>query len=140
MHEPFWEWFSQIPIVCQEKLARIAWLLITEDMSDMALSSKEILNKFRAYIFSIDIPIRKAAKMLMIISLFNSIIANLEDFLEVSEYFFENPESEKKLISIENKMWEKIKNSWPKIRNEYYTADLISLTLKELINSHRRIL
>jgi len=140
MHELFWEWFSQIPIVCQEKLARIAWLLITEDMSDMALSSKEILNKFRAYIFSIDIPIRKAAKMLMIISLFNSIIANLEDFLEVSEYFFENPESEKKLISIENKMWEKIKNSWPKIRNEYYTADLISLTLKELINSHRRIL
>ena len=140
MHELFWNWFSKAPVICQEKLARIAWLLITDDMSDMALSSEEILAKFKAYVFSIDIPLRKAAKILMIISLFDSIMANLEDFLEVSTYFFENTESEKKLISIENKMWEKIKNSWPKVKDKYYTANLISLTLKELISSHRRIL
>ena len=124
-----------MPLVCQQKLARIAWLLITEDMSDMGLSSEEILQKFKAYVVSLDIPIRKAAKMVMLISLFDSIMANLSEFLKLDEGAFNDPQLEKKLVYIEKKMWQKLKDSWIKLRNRYYSDDLLYITLKGLIDN-----
>ncbi len=137
MHEPFFKWFEEMPLICQQKLARIAWFLITEDMSDMGLSSEEILQKFKAYIVSLDIPIRKAAKMIMLISLFDSIMINLSEFLKLDEGMFNDPQLEKKLIYIEKKMWQKLKDNWIKLRNKYYSNDLLHITLKELIDNYR---
>ncbi len=135
MHEPFYKWFEQMPLVCQQKLARIAWLLITEDMSDMGLSSEEILQKFKAYVVSLDIPIRKAAKMIMLVSLFDSIMENLSEFLKLDEGPFNDPQLEKKLVYIEKKMWQKLKDSWIRLRNRYYSDDLLYITLKGLIDN-----
>jgi len=137
MHEPFFKWFEEMPLICQQKLARIAWLLITEDMSDMGLSSEEILQKFKAYVVSLDIPIRKAAKMVMLISLFDSIMTNLSEFLKLSEAPFNDPKLEKKLVYIEKKMWQKLKDNWIKLRNKYYSDDLLYITLKGLIDNYR---
>jgi len=137
MHEPFFKWFEEMPLICQQKLARIAWLLITEDMSDMGLSSEEILQKFKAYVVSLDIPIRKAAKMVMLISLFDSIMTNLSEFLKLGEAPFNDPKLEKKLVYIEKKMWQKLKDNWIKLRNKYYSDDLLYITLKGLIDNYR---
>jgi len=137
MHELFLRWFNQMPLVCQQKLARIAWFLLTDDISDMALSSEEILKKFKNYISSADFPIRKAAQMIMILALFDSIMENLPVFLNITKELFEDAELEKKLVNIEEKMWEKIREGWNRLRNVYYSVDLISIALEKLEDRRR---
>ena len=134
MHEPLWNWFDQMPIICQEKLARIIWLLITEDISDMALPSRQILHKFKMYFSSEDLPIRKAAKISILIFLLDTIMQNLPVFLEISKNVFRDDELERKLIHIEERMWKRIRTSWNKMKNTYYSSDLISLALSEFEN------
>ncbi len=130
MHEPFLEWFNRLPLICQKKLSRIIWLLITDDMSDIACSSEELLYKFKSYVSSADIPLRKAARMIMILSLFDAVMENLFEILNTDLEMFKDPDLEGKLVSIEEKMWERIRESWYNFRNMYYQLNLLSLILQ----------
>ena len=129
MHEPFLNWFNSMPLVCQQKLARIIWMLITDDISDMALPSEDILFKFKLHVSSIDIPLRKAARITMIIAITDSIMENIFDFLNIDQNF-KDLQLEKKLISLEEKIWEKIRENWYKVRESFYPFNLLSLALK----------
>ena len=129
MHKPFLNWFNSMPLVCQQKLARIIWMLITDDISDMALPSEDILFKFKLHVSSIDIPLRKAARITMIIAITDSIMENIFDFLNIDQNF-KDLQLEKKLISLEEKIWEKIRENWYKVRESFYPFNLLSLALK----------
>ncbi len=115
--EAFIIWFDKIPIPLRRYLAHIFRVCTTDDTSQMAALPDQSLEGFRNWAVQMDFPLRIAARMFYIRSIFDMVILHYREI--VAEEGFSHLSSEKNnIIQISSKQWEEIFESWTNLRTK----------------------
>jgi hypothetical protein len=128
----FWEWFESLSRRQQETLARLFWILTTNDLSDTALSSEALLRKFRAYVLGADLGIRSLVKMISIVSVMDFILQHIFTLLDVEGFLGLDRMANKKIITLETHLWQKTIASWSEFKRAYFSSQQVSAWLKSV--------
>lgn len=114
--EAFIGWFDQVPQELRKRLAHMFTICTTEDTSRMACSSEASLRWFRNWVITADFPIRVAARMFYIRSVFDMVIVHNRDILD-HEYAGPLPD-QTNVVPISDRQWEKTLASWGGLRKQ----------------------
>ena len=113
--EAFMSWFATAPVSLRRYLAHIFRVCTTDDTSHMAALPDQSLDWFGNWAIQKDFPLRIAARMFYIRSIFDMVIFHYQEIL-AGDIFF-HPASEKdNIIKISSKQWENIHRSWIELR------------------------
>ncbi len=127
----FWDWFNFLPVRHQQYLARMFWITTTSNTNEMVLADDEYVTKFKNYLTAPDFPLRTIVKLLIIRSVFDFILENLDFLIDINSnrdngsIFFSNVEF------LETKQWEKIIKSWRELKNTSLSPDVFSMWARQ---------
>jgi hypothetical protein len=114
--EAFLKWFDNVPVPVRRYLAHIFRVCTTEDTSQMAALPDQSLEGFRRWAVKMDFPLRIAARMFYIRSIFDMVIFHYKEILAGSDFFPLSFETDK-IIQLSSKQWEEIFTSWENLRS-----------------------
>lgn len=115
--EAFIFWFDRIPISLRKYLAHIFRICTTEDTSQMASLPDHSLDSFRRWIIKMDFPIRVAARMFYIRSIFDMVIFHYKEILADEDLYPALPEKTN-IVQISSRQWEEILETWKVLRSK----------------------
>ena len=122
--EAFINWFDGVPLSLRKYLAHIFRICTTDDTSRMADRPEAALEGFRHWAVTQDFPLRIAARMFYIRSIFDMVIFHYQEILKGNGAF--PPALEKdNIIPISVRQWEDILESWKDLRNREMTDTYI---------------
>ncbi len=113
--EAFVIWFDKIPISPRESLAHIFQVCTTDDTALMAAKKDQSLESFRNWVIGRDFPLRIAARMFYVRSIFDMVIFHHEEIVS-GEGFFHLSAQKENIIQISNRQWEGVLASWKNLR------------------------
>jgi len=127
----FWDWFESLPVRHRQYLARMFWITTTSNTNEMVLTDEEYVIKFKNYLTAPDFPLRVVIKLLIIRSVFDFILENLDFLTDINStmdnasIFFSNVEF------LEKKQWEKIIKSWWELKNTSLSPNVFSMWARQ---------
>jgi hypothetical protein len=136
--EAFIKWFDNVPVALRKYLAQVFRICTTDDTSQMAALPAQSLEGFRDWAVKMDFPLRIAARMFYIRSIFDMVIFHYKEI--VSDQSFPALSAEKNnIVQISSKQWEEIFDSWKDLRGRElsdtyihsWTSWIIKLQLEE---------
>ncbi len=113
--EAFINWFDKIPVSLRQYLAHIFRICTTEDTSQMTASQDQSLTGFRNWAIKMDFPLRVAARMFYIRSIFDMVIFHYKEICTGDDFLHLSSEKDN-IIQISTKQWEEILGSWKNLR------------------------
>jgi hypothetical protein len=108
-------WFDNIPVSLRKYLAHIFRICTTEDTSQMTALPDHSLESFRNWVVKLDFPLRIAARMFYIRSIFDMVIFHYQEIIADETFYPAFPEKTK-IIQISSKQWEEILETWKVLR------------------------
>lgn len=111
--EAFVCWFDRVPQTIRKRLAHIFQVCTTEDTARMAAGSGKSLDDFRAWMIRTDFPLRIAARMFYVRSVFDMVIFHHHEISSGPELFSSLPD---KVRDISDSHWEKTVSGWQELR------------------------
>ncbi len=115
--EAFIKWFDNVPVPLRKYLAHIFRVSTTDDTSHMAARSDQSLEWFRNWAVTMDFPLRIAARMFYIRSVFDMVIFHYTEILSGDD-IFSSASGKDNIIQISSKQWEDIFESWKDLRSK----------------------
>lgn len=113
--EAFIKWFDDVPVSLRMYLAHIFRICTTDDTVQMIAKPEASLEGFRDWAVKVDFPLRLAARMFYIRSIFDMVIFHYKEIL-AGEDFFHLPSEPNNIVQISSRQWENIFNSWKNLR------------------------
>lgn len=123
--EAFVVWFDAVPRPVREMLAHIFQISTTEDTSLMAASRAQSLENFRLWIIRQDFPMRIAARMFHVRSIFDMVIFHHHEIDPEQGVAILDRAGNDKIIDIAPRHWEKVFNTWKDLRGEELSGTYI---------------
>lgn len=114
--EAFINWFDQIPQNLRKRLAHMFAICTTEDTARMACSPDASLKWFRNWVVTADFPIRVAARMFYIRSVFDMVIVHNREIL--NQEYAGTVSNQTNVVSISDRQWEQTMSSWGGLRKQ----------------------
>ena len=112
--EAFLVWFDSVPLSLRKALAHVFRVCTTNNTSQMAVSSQESLDRFYHWVCGTDFPLRIAARMFYIRSVFDLVICHHDGI--VKDTVAQDWDNDK-VVPISAKQWEEVLTSWAALRN-----------------------
>ena len=113
--QAFINWFDNVPVPLRKYLAHIFRICTTDDTSQMAVLPEQSLEGFRDWAVKTDFPLRIAARMFYIRSVFDMVIFHYKEILTGEEFLHLSSEKDN-IVQISSKQWEEILKSWIDLR------------------------
>ena len=113
--DAFIDWFDKVPPHLRQYLAHLFRVSTTEDTAQMTALPEQSLDRFRHWAVKTDFPLRTAARMFYIRSIFDMVIFHYREII-TGEAFFDLPSSKNNIVQISSKQWEEIFKSWIDLR------------------------
>lgn len=110
-------WFDGIPTCLREYLAHIFQVCTTEDTTLMTLRSDQSLASFRNWLTGVDFPLRIAARMFYVRSIFDMVIFHHKEIVSGESCLYPSSETEN-IIQISTRQWEGVLESWKGLRQD----------------------
>lgn len=114
--DAFLIWFDSIPVPLRRYLAHIFRVCTTEDVSQMAALPDQSLDGFRNWVVKMDFPLRIAARIFYIRSIFDMVIFHYKELGSGDDFFQVSGEKEG-IIQLSPRQWEQIFESWKTLRS-----------------------
>lgn len=131
--EAFINWFDGVPVSLRRYLAHIFRICTTDDTSQMAARPEDSLEGFRNWAVTLDFPIRIAARMFYIRSIFDMVIFHHQEILTGTDCF-SGLSGKGNIIPISLRQWEDILESWKELRDREMTDTYIHSWTSWMIN------
>ena len=110
------KWFDALPVPLRKYLAHIFRVCTTEDTSQMLAMSGQSLHSFRIWAGRSDFPLRTAARLFYIRSIFDMVIFHYKEILAGDEHSLLFPEADN-IVQLSSKQWEDALESWKNLRS-----------------------
>jgi hypothetical protein len=133
--EAFMQWFDHVPVSLRRYLAHIFRVCTTDDTSQMAASTDQSLESFRNWALKMDFPLRIAARMFYIRSIFDMVIFHYKEIL-TGDDFLPPTSGKNTVINISSKQWEYIFRSWQDLRGKEMSDIFIHSWASWMIKLH----
>ena len=114
--DAFLKWFDALPVPLRRYLAHIFRICTTDDTSQMVALPQQSLDGFRLWAVKSDFPLRIAARLFYIRSIFDMIILHHKE-IGSGDDFFPVSDDTKNIIQLSSKQWEDILESWRHLRS-----------------------
>ena len=131
--EAFIKWFDAVPISLRRYLAHIFRICTTDDTSQMAARPEDSLEGFRSWALKTDFPLRIAARMFYIRSIFDMVILHHQE-IQTGNGLFPLPMEIDNIIPISLRQWEDILESWKGLRHQEMADTYIHSWASWMIN------
>ncbi len=131
--EAFISWFDAVPISMRRYLAHVFRICTTEDTSQMSVQPKDSLERFRNWAVTTDFPLRIAARMFYIRSVFDMVIFHHKEILTAKEILPRQSE-QNNIIPISSRQWEEILDSWKELRTKEMSDNYVHSWTSWMIN------
>jgi len=115
--EAFIKWFDNVPVALRRYLAHIFRVCTTDDTSQMAALPENSLEGFRNWAIKNDFPLRIAARIFYIRSIFDMVIVHYKEIL-AGEDFLHLSSQKENIIQISSIQWEETLRSWKTLRTK----------------------
>lgn len=122
--EAFIIWFDTVPLSLRKFLAHTFRICTTEDTAQMAIKPGESLERFRNWAITTDFPLRIAARMFYIRSVFDMVICHHHELFDLNNTF-SGASFQDNILPISSRQWDEILNSWTGLRNRELTDTYI---------------
>lgn len=113
--EAFVLWFDNVPVPLRKYLAHIFRVCTTEDTSQMAALPDSSLESFRNWVVRVDFPLRIAARMFYIRSIFDMVIFHYKEIMADKTVYPLLSEKDN-IVQISSKQWEGVLETWKGLR------------------------
>jgi hypothetical protein len=113
--EAFMIWFDNIPPSLREYLAHLFQICTTDDTSMMAAPRKQSLESFRNHVLKMDFPLRVAARMFYIRSVFDMVILHHKEIAAGKDHYLLSAK-QGNIVQLSSKQWEEVFDSWKELR------------------------
>lgn len=124
------DWFNTIPRLHSDFLARMFFILSSEQTSDLNLTSEQARKKFLLYLSRPDFPPRSIARLENIKCIFSFIMNNKDFFMREDNPFIpRHAEKTGKISFLEPRQWEKTRTSWNQLLQSSLSPRVISAML-----------
>lgn len=114
--DAFLQWFDALPVPLRRYLAHIFRICTTEDTSQMVALPQQSLDGFRLWAVKSDFPLRVAARLFYIRSIFDMVILHHKEICSGDDFFPVSDET-KNIIQLSSRQWEDILESWTHLRS-----------------------
>jgi len=122
--EAFIIWFDTVPLSLRKFLAHTFRICTTEDTAQMAIKPGESLERFRNWAGTTDFPLRIAARMFYIRSVFDMVICHHHELFEQNNTF-SGASFQDNILPISSRQWDEILKSWTGLRKRELTDTYI---------------
>lgn len=133
--EAFINWFDNVPVSLRKYLAHIFKICTTDDTSQMAALPDQSLDGFRNWAVKMDFPLRIAARMFYIRSVFDMVIFHYKEIF-IGEEFFHLASEKDNIVQISSKQWEEIFKSWINLRRKEMADTYMHSWVSGMIKLH----
>ncbi len=116
--EAFIQWFDSLPRNLAVVLARLFYICTTEDTSQMVQDSRTYWTNFKYLLVKSDFPLRIAARMFYIRSIFDMVIFHHEQLIMGNKMLPPGQGGESELALLSGKQWERVLESWTQLRGQ----------------------
>ncbi len=123
--EAFIQWFDSLPRNLAVVLARLFYICTTEDTSQMVQDSRTYWTNFKYLLVKSDFPLRIAARMFYIRSIFDMVIFHHEQLTMGNKMLPPAQDGKSKLVLLSGKQWERVLESWTKLRGQEMSENYI---------------
>ncbi|HAR34612.1 MAG TPA: hypothetical protein DCR95_11175 [Desulfobacter sp.] len=115
--DAFLQWFDDLPVPLRRHLAHIFRICTTDDTSQMVALPQQSLERFRHWAVKSDFPLRTAARLFYIRSIFDMVILHHKEICRDDDFFPISDET-KNIIQLSSRQWEDILESWIDLRSK----------------------
>ncbi|MDD4273469.1 MAG: hypothetical protein PHG14_07060 [Desulfobacter postgatei] len=115
--DAFLQWFDDLPLPLRRHLAHIFRICTTDDTSQMVALPQQSLERFRHWAVKSDFPLRTAARLFYIRSIFDMVILHHKEICRDDDFFPISDET-KNIIQLSSRQWEDILESWIDLRSK----------------------
>ena len=115
--DAFLQWFHVQPVPLRRLLAHIFRICPTDDTSQMVALPQQSLERFRHWAVKSDFPLRTAARLFYIRSIFDMVILHHKEICRDDDFFPISDET-KNIIQLSSRQWEDILESWIDLRSK----------------------
>ncbi|MCG8641123.1 MAG: hypothetical protein MI862_15420 [Desulfobacterales bacterium] len=116
--EAFIKWFDTIPPSLRKYLAHVFRICTTEDTSQMAMLPEQSLTHFRNWALKTDFPMRIAARMFYIRSVFDMVIFHRHEIDTQLGSVSGRTDPGQKIVPISSRQWDETMESWKDLRKK----------------------
>jgi hypothetical protein len=135
--DAFVAWFDGIPLPVRHSLTHIFYVITTEDTSRMAQPRTYSLEQFRTWAVSIDFPLRIAARIFYIRSVFDLIIFHHHEIFQKKTLF--GPSAQKSnILNLSGPQWMATRDSWHSLRQKDLSDSRIHTWTSWMIRLHHQ--
>jgi hypothetical protein len=115
--DAFLQWFDGTPLPIRKYLAHIFQVCTADDTRFMTAGKDQSLDSFRAWAAGIDFPLRIAARMFYVRSIFDMVILHHREIVSGKGFFHLSSETNN-IIQISTRQWEGVLESWKALRQD----------------------
>lgn len=134
--EAFIQWFDSVPVPLRKYLAHIFRVCTTDDTTHLVASAEQSLENFRGWLTTMDFPLRVAARVFYVRSVFDMVLFHHKELL--SDEMGASPLSENGISLISDRQWAVVLESWKSLRTKEmsdtyihsWTSHMIKLQLE----------
>ncbi len=112
----FIQWFDGTPLILRKYLAHVFRVCTTEDTAQLAVSREESLEGFRTWAIKMDFPLRIAARLFYIRSIFDMVILHYKEIISENGGII-GQGAQENVVSLSSRQWEEILKSWSVLRS-----------------------
>ncbi len=115
--EAFIRWFDGTPLIMRKYLAHVFRVCTTEDTTQLVVSQEVSLEGFRTWAVKMDFPLRIAARLFYVRSIFDMVIFHYNEILSDNDPFSISlvPAN---VINLSSRQWEEVLASWGQLRSQ----------------------
>ncbi len=113
----FVQWFDCVPVPLRKYLAHVFRVCTTEDTSQMTSLPDHSLESFRNWVVGVDFPLRIAARMFYVRSVFDMVMFHYKEIL-ADGAFGSRPAEADNVIQISSRQWEDLLEAWKDLRSK----------------------
>ena len=110
--QAFVQWFDQLPRVVKKGLAHLFEVCTAEDVTLMTDDREDALVRFGIWIRKADFPLRVAARVFYVRSVFDLVIPHHKEIVKETCAGMDG------VIALSDRQWEKVLESWGELRNK----------------------
>jgi hypothetical protein len=130
-------WFDGIPLPIRHSMAHIFYVITTEDTARMAQTRARSLEQFRSWAVCMDFPLRIAARLFYIRSVFDLIIFHHHEIFQKQTLF--GPSAQKSnILNLSGPQWERARDSWHRLRQNDLSDSRIHTWTSLMIRLHHQ--
>ena len=115
--EAFMGWFDYTPRSIREYLAHLYQVCTSGDATMMVVDRQEYLELFRSQFVKMDFPLRIAARIFYVRSVFDMVILHHEE-IQSGDGLFHIGHAGENVVQISSRQWDGVVGSWKSLRQE----------------------